>query len=567
MTTKNYGQTGVGSTLQYGKNGPLINSVSGTFEAKDPTNSSFVTFSVATPTSGAHAATKAYVDAFIQGLDFKQSVDYATIAALPAVTYANGTLGFGATLTEVSSGALSVDGASPTVGQRILVKNQVAALQNGIYVVTDAGSGGSPFILTRATDADNSPANEVSGGMFAFVTTGGTLADTGWVLSSPNGAAVLGTDALVFVQFSSAGVVTVGAGSALDQTGTALSVRVDGTTIGINAVGNGQLIARSTSTQGQTLVSDGTAGNAAVWNFIPSLKGATTGRLIVSGVDSGGANTNYLTVTTSNGTASPIVTVQATNASGGGDAANVDLVIGGKGTGVIAVSSNISTLSNANLFLTPNGTGLVAVGAAITTISNANLKLTPNGTGIIEANADINVFANTIRTTTTNGDIKFLPNGTGVLSVSGTTNYETNVTDDDDIPNKKYVDDAIVASTPSYARRAVITADGTNDSFNIGVVLPTVSGKITYVTRVILDVTTIFAGGSVNKAKVTDGSNILMAFDENDILITGIYIADLPLAVTSTGAQVVIEFYLADGTTPAIPVTGSVISTVFFEVI
>ena len=51
--------------------------------------------------------------------------------------------------------------------------------------------------------------------------------------------------------------------------------------------------------------------------------------------------------------------------------------------------------------------------------------------------------ANKILNSTINEDILVSPNGTGVLSVLGTTNYETNVTTDDDIPNKKYVDDAI----------------------------------------------------------------------------------------------------------------------------
>lgn len=563
--TKHFGQTGVGSSLQYGKGGPLVKNDNGTFLLRDTADSAFVTLSIDTPTAPEHATTKAYVDAFVQGLDFKPSVRYATTTALPAVTYDNGTGGIGATLTADANGALSIDGASPTVGQEVLIKNQSAALQNGIYVVTDAGSGGSPFILTRRTDADET--TEVSGGMFVFVTSGTANADTGWVLSSPDDAATIGTDALSFVQFSSAGVITVGAGSALDKTGNALSVRYDGATIGVNAVGNGQLIVRSTATQGQVLLSNGTAGQAATWDWVENLRGETTGQMIIDGVDGGGSNTNYLEVTTTDGTAAPTVTIAATNAGGGGDAANVDLILDSKGTGVIAVGATISTLSNADLVLDPNGTGLVAVGAAITTLSNANLILDPNGTGLVELGANLDVLTNSIVTSTTNGDIFFLPNGTGVLSVTGTTNYETNVTDDDDIPNKKYVDDAISGAASSGTRRTVVSADSVNDTFNIGATLPNVGGMDTYVTRVILDVTTIFSGGSVSKARITDGTNVLMTFDENDIGLQEVYISELPLAVTSDGAQLIIEFFETDGTTPAVPTAGSAIASVFFVVI
>lgn len=79
-----------------------------------------------------------------------------TVAALPSCTYNNGTGGVGATLTATANGALSAqDGVTLIANDRLLVINQAAGLQNGIYVVTQVGTVGTPFILTRATDADS----------------------------------------------------------------------------------------------------------------------------------------------------------------------------------------------------------------------------------------------------------------------------------------------------------------------------------------------------------------------------------------------------------------------------
>ena len=84
---------------------------------------------------------------------FKSAADVATTANLDA-TYANGSSGVGATLTGNVLEALSLDGVTCSVGMRVLVKNQTAAAQNGVYTVTNAGSSTVAWVLTRATDAD-----------------------------------------------------------------------------------------------------------------------------------------------------------------------------------------------------------------------------------------------------------------------------------------------------------------------------------------------------------------------------------------------------------------------------
>ena len=125
-------------------------------------------------------ANKAYVDQVAQGLDAKPSARAATTANLSA-TYSNGSAGVGATLTASSNGAITMDGVSPVVNDRILVKDQTAAAQNGIYVVTTQGDGSTPFVLTRATPEDQ-PA-ELSGGSFIFVEEGTANGDNGYVFT------------------------------------------------------------------------------------------------------------------------------------------------------------------------------------------------------------------------------------------------------------------------------------------------------------------------------------------------------------------------------------------------
>lgn len=150
------------------------------------------------PTDAQDAATKAYVDAVKTGLDVKGSVRAATTA--------NITL----------SNTQTIDGVALAVGDRVLVKNQSTASENGVYVVA-SGS------WARAIDFDNTPGTEVTAGAFTFVEEGTQFADSGWVLTT-DGEVTLGTTSLTFVQFSGAGQITAGDG--LSKTGNRLDVNV-----------------------------------------------------------------------------------------------------------------------------------------------------------------------------------------------------------------------------------------------------------------------------------------------------------------------------------------------------
>jgi len=171
------------------------------------------------PVGDTDIVNKLYADSIVSGINFHAACNYATTADLGNVTYNNGSSGVGATLTKTSPFAtLSIDGASPTVGQRILVKNESNGAYNGIYTVTSVGSGAAGWVLTRATDYDTSGigTNEIDQGDYVLVLSGTTNANTSWVQQTALPITV-GTTALVFTQFGAATAYTAGTGLTLSS--------------------------------------------------------------------------------------------------------------------------------------------------------------------------------------------------------------------------------------------------------------------------------------------------------------------------------------------------------------
>ena len=242
--------------------------------------------SIADPTAAQDAASKAYVDAVKTGLDIKDSCTVATTADDTGLTYANGSSGVGATLTNDANEVYAVDGVNLTLNMRVLVKDQSPATENGIYYVSTAGTGSAALVLTRALDA-NQPA-ELSGGSFTFVEQGSTQAENGYVFTH-NGEPTFGagnTD-LTVAQFSGAGQVIAGTG--LTKSGNTINA-VGSTTILANA---DTLEVKSTNNAGEVLRSTGTAAQAATYGQLDLANNlAVTG---ITAVANGGTGANTLT--------------------------------------------------------------------------------------------------------------------------------------------------------------------------------------------------------------------------------------------------------------------------------
>ena len=178
---------------------------------------------VPTPTSGTDAVSKGYADGISAGVVVKASVAAGTNTALPANLYVNGALGVGATLTATTNGVLVVDGYTVLLGDRILVKNEAAGANNGIYTVTTLGTAGIPYALTRAIDLDQ--ASEIPGAA-AFINNGTINQGSGWVVVGA-GPYTLGTTAILFTQFTSPGLVNVGLGLRITGNTISLETPVD----------------------------------------------------------------------------------------------------------------------------------------------------------------------------------------------------------------------------------------------------------------------------------------------------------------------------------------------------
>lgn len=168
---------------------------------------------VATPTDAAHIATKGYVDAARQGLDVKQSVRVATTDPI--------------NLSSDLNAGDTIDGVTLVAGDRVLVKNQSTALENGIYVATTSGAA------SRSSDANGTAdTGELKPGTFTFVEEGSVNSDKGFVVST-NGTITIDSTSIAWTQFSGAGSFTAGDG--ISQSGNTINVNVTANRTAITA--------------------------------------------------------------------------------------------------------------------------------------------------------------------------------------------------------------------------------------------------------------------------------------------------------------------------------------------
>ena len=178
----------------------------------------------ADPTLPLQAATKEYVDTIASaGIHYHDPVRVESPINLNA-TYNNGTSGVGATLTNAGTQvALVIDGVTVATNDRVLVYQQTNQTQNGVYVVTNTGSGSTNWVLTRSDDTDSygpSDPDALGAGDAFFVQQGATGAGELYVCNTP-GTITFGTTNITFSQIAATAVYT--AGSGLTLTGTEFS--------------------------------------------------------------------------------------------------------------------------------------------------------------------------------------------------------------------------------------------------------------------------------------------------------------------------------------------------------
>jgi hypothetical protein len=255
-------------------------------------NSNKIT-NLSSPTTDSDATNKSYVDAVVTGLNVKASVVVASTMDLDSNLSISGTIIYSSTggisgrgqitATLLVADIFTIDGVNfgfVQDGSRILLINQVAGDQNGIWTTTVSGTS---LTLNRATDFDSDI--EVTSGAFTFIAEGSTYDNCGFVLAT-NDPMVIGGEAgtsLNWSQFSGAGQITAGQG--LTKTGDVMNTGGSNTVIA-NA---DNLEVNSSATANQVLLSSGTVGIASTYGALPlGSPDSTSGTLQFS---RGGTNT------------------------------------------------------------------------------------------------------------------------------------------------------------------------------------------------------------------------------------------------------------------------------------
>lgn len=344
---------------------------------------------LATPENASDAATRGYVDSVAQGLHVHTPADVATTANLAtmsggSVTYATQTITLGTALGATIDGFTWVADES-----RILVKNEAATQRNGIYTINGAGT-----ILTRTSDAN--AAADLAGGDFIFVVHGTLYGDTGWVQTEL--VSTLGTDPIVWEQFSGAGTFTADGTKGMALDGTVFSTKIDTGTLAYNGSGNIKVADSAAfvtpnigAATGSSLSVTGNifGGNLSIGGVIIAGGNITTSGVFngnVNGNISGnfagnitapGANGAIQFVSQSDGTSGVLANSQYLSYYTG----NVTMNVGRGNSGIITtdtITGNLSTDSGTQANLTSVGT-LTNLSVSGNITSGDSVKLSGSG--------------------------------------------------------------------------------------------------------------------------------------------------------------------------------------------
>ena len=426
--------------------------------------------SVAEPTQATDAATKAYVDAATTAVnvhDAAQAFADDTNTQITGADYADGTAdlsdgsGIGATLTDATTGSvLVVDGYTLLLYDRVVVSSfsGVNAYKNGVYSVTTLGiDDDTKWVLTRATDSNNSVANQVVPGDYVFIVKGTKYAKTGWIQTAigtnpaPQYAIKIGTDSITWTQFSGAGTYVAGTG--LTLTGNSFAVNASQTQI--TAVGT--LVSGTWNSS----VIDGQYGGTGVNN---------TGKTITLGgnLTTSGAFTTTLTVAADTNVTLPSTGTLATtgqqfyigttqiaiNRSSSSQTLNGVSIDGNAGTvtngvyttdtGTVTNTMLAGSIANNKLVYSSVtlGNSSVNLGGTLSAISGLTSISSTSFVGALTGNAD--TVTHGVYTTGTYSDPVWLT----ALAYSKLTGAPTNVSqfnNDSNYATKTYVDDAVAA--------------------------------------------------------------------------------------------------------------------------
>ena len=462
------------------------------------------------PTSDLHAATKLYVDNVTAGINFHQAAHVATTANL-AANYSNGTNGVGATLTADTNRAwATLDGHSSfTVGDRILIKNQTDAKQNGIYTLTTIGSGSAPWVLTRATDADNNTLGEMKNGDFIFVQNGTVNAGYGFVNNSATNPIVIGTDEITFTEFNAAKTVVAGNGLTEATPGT-ISIDTSITQTRVSGVSDTEIGYLDGVTSAiQTQIDAKLASSTAASTYAPIASPTFTGTVTIP---TGAALGTPASATLTNATGLPVSTgisgfgtgvasFLANPTSGNlatavtGETGSGALVFGSSPTlkGPIYLQSAGGAGGSANYIDVngSNGTLSLVSGYPLTLTATGNITLTPTG-GAAKVGSD--TIATLTATQTLTGK-----------TISGADNTLSNITNSS-LTNSKVTVGTTDISLGSYATTLAGLSSVTSTSF-----VGALTGNASTVTNGVYTtdtgtVTNTMLAGSIGNSKLSNSS-------------------------------------------------------------
>jgi trimeric autotransporter adhesin len=341
-------------------------------------NSAKIT-SLGTPTAGTDAATKSYVDTIASaGIHYHTSVRVESPSNLNA-TYNNGTAGVGATLTNAGTlAAISIDGVTLSLDDRVLIDTQTNAAHNGIYYVSTVGDGATAWVLTRATDADSYGASDpdaLGEGDAFFVKEGDTGAGEINVMNT-NGTITFGTTNITFAVFADVAVYSAASGGALTLTGTVFSTNVDDSTIEISS--------NSLQVKGSGITATQLATNAVTTDKITDAN--VTAAKLAATLDLSGKTLTLPSLFTTN-TGSQTLTNKTLTSPVIATISNTGTLTLPTSTGTIALTSDIPTNNNQ---LTNGASYITASSTDTLTNKSGNISQWTNDSGYLTSFTETN---------------------------------------------------------------------------------------------------------------------------------------------------------------------------------